>query len=123
MIDSILTSVKSYLGIQKEYKHFDEQIIMAINTAFVALNQFGVGTSEPFVISDDRDTWDEFIEPDLIESVKLYVSLKVRLLFDPPQSSYLVNGIQDQLSEIEFRMMVQAEKDLLPEYDMSEIYS
>ena len=86
MIDSILTSVKKDLGIQEQYTHFDDQIILAINTAFLNLNQFGIGPDAPFMITGSSEIWDNFIAPGFIESVKKYVPLKVRLLFDPPQS-------------------------------------
>lgn len=122
MNDSILSSVKKYLGIPDDYTHFDEQIIMAINAAFMALNQLGVGADPPFTITGNSELWSSFIGTGEIEAAKIYVPLKVRLLFDPPQSSYLVNEIKDQLSEIEFRMLVQAERPLLPEADMSGIY-
>lgn len=122
MITSILNSVKKKLGIMESYKHFDEEIILDINTVFMSLNQLGVGPSSPFSITGETEEWSDFMEGGKIEAVKSYVPLKVRLLFDPPQSSYLVNEIRDQINELEFRMLVQAEKDHLPEYDMTGIY-
>ena len=122
---SILSTIKKKLGVLDEYTHFDEEIILDINTVFVTLNQLGVGPEEPFVITGYEQTWDDFFDAShhgKIESVKTYMALKVRLLFDPPQSSYLVSEVESQLSELEFRMLVQAEKDLLPEADMSGIY-
>lgn len=122
MIDSILNSVKKKLGILEDYKHFDEEIILDINTSFMTLNQLGVGSDEPFIITGETEVWTDFIEAGPIEAVKSYIPLKVKLLFDPPQASYLVNEIQDLLSELEFRMLVQAERDHLPDYDMTGIY-
>ena len=122
---SILSITKKKLGILDDYTHFDDEIILDVNTVFMTLNQLGVGPSEPFTITGYEQTWDDFFEASThrkIEAVKTYMALKVRLLFDPPQSSYLVNEVQDQISELEFRMLVQAEKDLLPEADMSGIY-
>lgn len=122
MIDSILSSVKKKLGILEDYTHFDEEIILDINTSFMTLNQLGIGPEEPFMITGATEIWDDFIEDGPIEAVKSYIPLKVRLLFDPPQQSFMVSNIQEQLKELEFRMMVQAEKDHLPEYDMGGIY-
>lgn len=122
MIDSILNSVKKKLGILEDYKHFDEEIILDINTSFMTLNQLGVGPDDPFMITGEEEVWEDFISTGPIEAVKSYIPLKVKLLFDPPQQSYLVNEIKDLLSELEFRMMVQAEKDHLPEYDMGDVY-
>jgi len=122
VIDSILNSVKKKLGIVESYKHFDEEIILDINTVFMSLYQLGVGPPSPFMITGETETWDDFISEGKNEAVKSYVPLKVRLLFDPPQSSYLVNEVQDQIRELEFRMNVQAEEEHLPEYDMTGIY-
>lgn len=110
-MDSILNSVKKKLGIQPDYKHFDEELIMDINSAFFILNQFGVGPSEPYMIEDDTNTWDEFVTDGRVELVKSYIPLRVRLLFDPPASSHLVESIKNQISEFEFRMNVDAERD------------
>lgn len=122
MIDSILNSVKKKLGILEDYTHFDEEIILDINTSFMILNQLGIGPEEPFMITGATEIWDDFIEDGPIEAVKSYIPLKVRLLFDPPQQSFMLNSVQDRIAELEFRMMVQAEKDHLPEYDMGGIY-
>lgn len=122
MIDSILSSVKKKLGILEDYTHFDEEIILDINTSFMTLNQLGIGPEEPFMITGATEIWDDFIEDGPIEAVKSYIPLKVRLLFDPPQQSFMLNSVQDRIAELEFRMMVQAEKDHLPEYDMDGIY-
>lgn len=122
MIDSILNSVKKKLGILEDYTHFDEEIILDINTSFMTLNQLGIGPEEPFMITGATEIWDDFIEDGRIEAVKSYIPLKVRLLFDPPQQSFMLNSVQDRIAELEFRMMVQAEKDHLSEYDMGGIY-
>ena len=122
MIDSILNSVKKKLGILEDYTHFDEEIILDINTSFMTLNQLGIGPEEPFMITGATEIWDDFIADGANEAVKSYIPLKVRLLFDPPQQSFMLNSVQDRIAELEFRMMVQAEKDHLPEYDMDGIY-
>lgn len=122
MIDSILNSVKKKLGILEDYKYFDEEIILDINTSFMTLYQLGVGPDKPFMITGDTEVWTDFIEAGPIEAVKSYVPLKVKLLFDPPQSSYLVTEIKDLLSELEFRMQVQAEEELLYPSSMDGIY-
>lgn len=121
-MDSILISVKKKLGIQEDYTHFDEDIIMDINSTFLILNQLGVGPDEPFTIEDDIAEWSDFIDDGKIDLVRSYVYLRVRLLFDPPASSFLLDSINKQIAEFEFRMNVQAEKDLLYQPDMSEIY-
>lgn len=110
-MSSILQTVKKQLGIQPDYTHFDNDIIMCINSAFFILNQLGVGPEEPFFIAGEEEEWEDFISEGDIELVKLYVPLRVRLSFDPPSNSYIVDSINKQLTEFEFRMNVQAEKD------------
>lgn len=107
---SILTSIKKLLGITEEYEAFDQDIIMFINSAINRLNQLGVGPEEGFVITSKGTTWSEYIGSRKdIESIKLYVYLKVRLVFDPPQSSFLVDAIKSQIAELEWLLNVQVE--------------
>lgn len=104
-MDSILTSIKKLLGIAEEYEHFDSDLIMHINSVFMVLNQLGVGPVEGFSITDKTETWEDFTQNDLmIQSVKSYVYLKVRLLFDPPSSSAVMESINRQISELEWRL-------------------
>lgn len=106
-MDSILTSVKKLLGITEEYTQFDTDIIFHINTVFTILNQLGVGPVKPFKISDDKAVWSDFIgESDNIEAVKTYVYMKVKLLFDPPQSSAVAEASNNIISELEWRLNV-----------------
>lgn len=109
-MESILTSIKKLLGIAEDYTHFDTDIIMHINSAFMVLSQIGVGPSKPFYIEDKSSTWDEFISvDDDLESAKIYVYLKVRLAFDPPASSAVIESINRQINELEWRLNVAAE--------------
>lgn len=121
-MDSILNSVKKKLGIQEDYTHFDEDIIIDINSVFMILNQLGVGPDEPFTIEDEDSYWDDFIDNTRIEAVKSYMYMRVRLMFDPPTSGFLVDSLKKQIDELEWRMLVQAETPKLPEADMSGIY-
>ena len=112
--DSILTSVKKQLGIEAEYKHFDANIIMHVNSVFSILKQMGVGPSSGFSIEGDTETWDSFIGEDLASfaMVKSYMYLKVRLLFDPPISSAAIEAMNRQISELEWRLFVEADPAL-----------
>ena len=86
--ESILTSIKKLLGIAEEYTQFDTDIIIHINTVFMTLQQLGVGPEEGFSIIDSEAVWTDFMENSiLLNSVKTYIYLKVKLLFDPPLSS------------------------------------
>lgn len=94
----------------EEYDAFDDVLIEHINSAFMILTQLGVGPSEGFVISDATSVWTDFI-PDTIklEAVKTYVGHKVRLMFDPPQSSAVMESLNRTVSELEFRLNVAAD--------------
>src|SRR5215510_5934711 len=107
MEQSILTSTKKILGISQDYTAFDLDIITHINTAFSTLTQLGVGPAEGFMIEDDSAVWDDFTTNDLqYNSVRTYVFLKVRYLFDPPQTSYLITATEKQILELEWRLNV-----------------
>lgn len=109
-MDSILTSIKKLLGIAAEYNHFDTDIIMHINTVFLSLNQIGVGPSDPASITSEMDTWEGiFGDMKNIEAVKTYTYLKVRMIFDPPASSTVLEAMNRQASELEWRLNVQME--------------
>ena len=109
-MESILTSIKKMLGISEEYEHFDADITMHINSVLMTLTQIGVGSPDGFAISDKSATWKDFITGDLlIEAVKSYTYLKVRLLFDPPSSSTIIESFNKQAAEYEWRINVLVE--------------
>lgn len=109
-MDSILTSVKKMLGITEEYKDFDPDIIMHINTVLMILTQLGVGPEEGFYIEDDSSFWDDFVK-DLskLEAIKTYVYMKVRLMFDPPTSSSAMEATNRIIDELEWRLNIAGE--------------
>lgn len=110
-MESILTSIKKMLGITEEYTHFDADLIMHINSVFVTLRQLGVGPKEGFRIEDETSLWSDFISEDdmRFESVKTYIYLKVRLLFDPPLNSAVIESINRISNELEWRLNIEAE--------------
>lgn len=111
METSILTSVKKNLGIDEAYTVFDHDILTYINGAFSTLTQLGVGPAEGYAIEDETPTWSDFIGEDpRYNSVKTYVTLKVRMLFDPPQTSYLLEAMTHQIEELEWRINVYREE-------------
>ena len=110
--DSILDSTKKILGIDSSYSAFDLDIITHINSVFTTLNQLGVGPVEGFRIEDNSSKWEDFIGTDLnLNSVKTYVYLRVRLLFDPPTNSFLVKSLDEQIREMEWRINVHREEE------------
>ena len=108
-MESILISIKKLLGIMPEYTNFDDDIIIHINTAFAMLNQLGVGPKEGFMIVDENSEWEEYTNQTNLNMVKTYIYLKVRLLFDPPTSTALIESINRTLSEIEWRILLEGD--------------
>ena len=110
MDDSILNTIKKQLGITEDYTVFDSDLIMHINSVFLTLSQLGVGPDEGFFIEGKADSWTDYIDEGiLLNSIKTYVYLKVKLLFDPPGSSYAVDAINNIIKELEWRINVQVE--------------
>lgn len=106
-MESILNSVKKLLGITEDYTVFDVDLIIHINSVFMILNQLGVGPKNPFTITDAEDKWNDFIgESDNIEAVKTYIFMKVKMLFDPPQSSAVIEATNNLIREMEWRLNV-----------------
>ena len=105
-MESILTSIKKLLGIAEEYEHFDNDIIMHINSVFMILTQLGVGPSKGFVITDSSASWDDFLPEggEKLQAVKTYMYMKVRLMFDPPTSSAVMESMNRMISELEWRL-------------------
>lgn len=110
MSTSILTSVKKTLGLEADYTVFDADIIMHINSVLADIHQLGIGPETGFEIEDASSTWADFFGPvKPLNSLKSYVYLRVRLLFDPPTNSYLVDAIKEQINKWEWRVNVYRE--------------
>jgi hypothetical protein len=111
MSDSILTSIKKNVGLPENYTAFDPDIILYINSVFSTLKQLGVGPDAGFSIEDDTAEWVDYLGADLLDfaEVRTYITLRVRMLFDPPQSSFHVSAMQEQIREHEWRLNVTRE--------------
>lgn len=110
-MDNILQSIKKMLGPSGSYEYFDADLQIHINTVLFRLTQMGVGPSKGFSITDGTETWDDFISDiEKIEAVKTYVYLKVKLIFDPPQSSIVKAAIDETINELEFCLNVAGEE-------------
>ncbi|MGN1394182.1 MAG: hypothetical protein ACI4V7_09180 [Succinivibrionaceae bacterium] len=106
----ILPSVKNLLGIDNDCKSFDDQLVMHINSVFTILKRMGVGPSEGFSIKGETERWEDFIQDDIdLESVKSYMHLKVRLIFDPPNGSAMMEAIKENIKELEWSLNFEAD--------------
>lgn len=110
MSDSILNSTKKNLGLTEDYTAFDLDVTMHINSALATLNQLGIGPSEGLAIEDDTTTWDDLFTDVRFNSAKTYVFLSVRLVFDPPSTSYLIESLRKQKEELEHRLVTLREE-------------
>lgn len=108
---SVLGTIKKMLGVGSDLEAFDTDILMDINSVFLSLNQLGVGPNKPYHITGSGETWGDFCQDfdDDLYTLATYVYLKVRLLFDPPTSSFVSDAIKDQIAELEFRLNVQVD--------------
>lgn len=106
-MEQILTSIKKLLGIGEEYTHFDQDLIIHTNSVLSILTQIGVGPVDGFSINDSSSTWNNFIQGSAqLELVKTYVYLKVKLIFDPPLTSSVIESINRTIAELEWRIQL-----------------
>lgn len=110
MDESILITIKKMLGLDDEYQPFDADVIVLINSALMTLTQLGIGPKNGYAITDYSSKWSDFLVNDVkLEAVKNYIYLKVRVTFDPPTSSSILEAYKQQLNELEWRLNVQVE--------------
>lgn len=111
MEDSILKTTKKILGVDPADPSFDLDIITHINSVLSILKDLGVGPVAGFQIEDDTAKWDEFITDGDVayNTVKSYVYLRVRRLFDPPQTAFLMEAMDNQAKELEWRISTNRE--------------
>ena len=119
-MDNILDSIKKLLGIPPEYMIFDADLIMHINTVFIILNQLNIGPSECFFLKDGSECWDDFMTSVDEGMIRTFIYLKVRLMFDPPASSALIESINAMLAELEWRLYVVGDEKHMEGGDESE---
>lgn len=105
-MDSILISIKKMLGIDETDEAFDLDLILLINAQFSVLYQLGVGRSG-FTITGSFETWDNYLSDfSNLEMIKAYIAIRVRLLFDPPTSSFVLDALKAKADEYEWRINV-----------------
>lgn len=112
--DSILLSIKKLLGMDPiEFTQYDTDLIIHINTIIEFLNQLGVDIPEGFKINDENALWSDYLNKpeydDIKDSIKNYIYLRVRLVFDPSTNSSLLNSINDTIKELEWRIRTYIE--------------
>lgn len=104
-IDSILQSTKKKIGPSADYDAFDHDILVSINSAFATLfDVCGFGGDNPVRINGPEETWSSVITDPRLEWIKDYVFMKVKIAFDPPSNSALLENYKSQIAELEWRI-------------------
>lgn len=113
MDNSILADLKHYVGTVSTYDVFDADITMNANSAFFTLHQLGAGPPKVFVLTSSEQTWNDFSkDPSLIAAVKQYVYLKVKSVFDPPSTSFVIQSNEKVIEELEWRIREYCEGNI-----------
>lgn len=111
MAKSILTTTKEFIGIPEACSDFDSQLISDINSVLFTLHQIGAGPSDIFLIEGPNDTWDDLGRFSYSPIIQDYVHKKVKLTFDPPNSSFHLEALKAQIAEVEWRLRIQSEEE------------
>ena len=108
MTDSILTSIKKLLGIVESDTSFDSELIMLINSALMVIMQEWYGMDHAFRIEDKTATWDDLLGEEEVdyEGIKQYIFLRVKMIFDPPNNSSVIEAMRKEMEDLEWRMYV-----------------
>jgi hypothetical protein len=114
-MDSILNTIKKLLGIDATDTSFDTDIIIGINSAIFSLSQMGIGPNNSFILTSVDQKWSDYIGNSSInlEGIKNYLYLKTKMIFDPPTSSTTIEAFNDNIKELEWRMMLAVETNNL----------
>lgn len=115
-MDSILNTIKKLLGVDSSDDSFDIDIIVLINSVIPTLSQIGIGPSKGLMIMSSAEVWSDLIDPASsinLEGVKMYIYLKVKLIFDPPTSTSVMEAFNNSLKELEWRIMLSIESNNL----------
>lgn len=115
MDESILTTIKNMLNIDSDITDFDSELIVLINSSFSTLFQLGIGEDKPFRISGSSETWSQLLTKEYyLELVKETVYLDVRIVFDPPTSSIVLETMKEIRKENQWRIAAQVDMATIP---------
>lgn len=117
MNDSILLSIRKLIGPGGDHEFFDTDYVIHINSAIMVLRQLGIGPKTGYAITGTTETWSDYLgdQIDMVESVKSYIYLKVKKMFDPPASGTMAEAMNSMINELEWRLNVAVDpgEDLL----------
>lgn len=114
--ESILNSIKKFLNISPEDTSFDQDLILLINSAFMVIMQEWHGVDHAFTVEDETTTWKDFLGDDKdYEGLKQYIGLRVKLVFDPPTNSAVIEAMKREMDDLEWRMYFFKDLDRIKE--------
>lgn len=108
MSDSILLTIRKLIGPGGDHEFFDDDYIIHINSVMMILRQLGVGPASGYRITGATETWSDYLgsQIDMLESVRTYIYLKVKKIFDPPASGTMASAMDSMIDELEWRLNV-----------------
>lgn len=116
--NSILNDIKKLSGLSVEdseletedYKPFDTDLLLFINASFNRLKQLGVGPTTNYSIESSDETWGDFFgDTQVVEMVRAWMALSVKMQFDPPTSSIATDSYKSMIDKYEWCMNVDVE--------------
>ena len=110
--DSILVTIREALGMEGDTEEFDTDLIIHINSCLNFLTQVGIGPVDGFAINGDSEQWSDFIQEDRFNMVKSYILMKLKVVFDPPSNSFVLNALKEEIAETEWRLKEEAEEGI-----------
>lgn len=110
MDESILNTIKSMIPVDLDITDFDQELIVLINSSLSTLYQLGIG-SEQFRINGSEETWSDLLgdKDYYLESVKTVVYIDVKIIFDPPTSSIVMETLKEMRKEHQWRIASQVD--------------
>lgn len=111
MDTTIVGSIKKMLGLAPTYSPFDDELMMHIGSAIGEVTQLGIGPVNGFNLQTAEQTWADFLsdDPSLNNMVPQLVYMKVRLVFDTPESGFAITALKEQIEKLEWRVNVYRE--------------
>ncbi len=109
-MDSILETMLTLAGDSPSMPAYKTDIMLYTNGLFGRLKNLGVGPKEGFYITGEEETWDDFMEegPERA-AVQSYMTFKIKLMFDPPQNSTVLQSYERLAAEFEWNAQMDAE--------------
>lgn len=122
MNDNILASIKKLNNILEDDTSFDQELILYINSALMTIMQEWHGMDHAFRVEDGTETWDDLLGEDTdYEGVKDLIGLKVKMMFDPPSNSAVLQAINDQIKDLEWRLYIWKDNNRIDEGKMKDV--